>query len=68
MRVKVVGMDAWSRDRPLPCLAKDFKDTGNLKVVWETNFAEIEIGYCHMGKPIYRPSANPLVSKYAVSR
>jgi len=48
--VKVVGIDAWSWDRPLPFQAKEFKDTGDPKVIWEAHFAGIEIGYCHMEK------------------
>jgi kynurenine formamidase len=48
--VKVVGIDAWSWDRPLPFLAEEFKETGDPKVIWEAHFAGIEIGYCHMEK------------------
>lgn len=48
--VKVVGIDAWSWDRPLPYLAEEFKQTGNPRVIWEAHFAGIEIGYCHMEK------------------
>lgn len=48
--VKVVGIDAWSWDRPLPFLAEEFKRTGDPKVIWEAHFAGIEIGYCHMEK------------------
>jgi kynurenine formamidase len=48
--VKLVGIDAWSWDRPLPFLAKEFKETSNPKVIWEAHFAGIEIGYCHMEK------------------
>jgi kynurenine formamidase len=48
--VKVVGIDAWSWDRPLPFLAKEFKETGDPKVIWEAHFAGIDIGYCHMEK------------------
>jgi kynurenine formamidase len=48
--VKVVGIDAWSWDRPLPYLAEEFKQTGDPKVIWEAHFAGIEIGYCHMEK------------------
>jgi kynurenine formamidase len=48
--VKVVGIDAWSWDRPLPFLAKEFKETGDPKVIWEAHFAGIERGYCHMEK------------------
>ena len=32
--VKVVGIDAWSWDRPLPFLAKEFQETGDPKVLW----------------------------------
>lgn len=48
--VKVVGIDAWSWDRPLPFLAKEFRETGDPKVIWEAHFAGIEIGFCHMEK------------------
>jgi kynurenine formamidase len=48
--VKVVGIDAWSWDRPLPFLAKEFKETGDPKVIWEAHFTGIEVGYCHMEK------------------
>jgi kynurenine formamidase len=48
--VRVTGIDAWSWDRPLPYLAKEFKETGDPKVIWEAHFAGIEIGYCHMEK------------------
>jgi kynurenine formamidase len=47
---KVVGIDAWSWDRPLPFLAKEFQETGDPKVIWEAHFAGIEMGYCHMEK------------------
>jgi kynurenine formamidase len=48
--VKVVGIDAWSWDRPLPYLAAEFKKTRDPKVIWEAHFAGIEMGYCHMEK------------------
>ena len=48
--VKVVGIDAWSWDRPLSYLAKEFQETGDPKVIWEAHFAGIELGYCHMEK------------------
>ena len=48
--VKVVGIDAWSWDRPLPFLAEEFKRTGDPSVIWEAHFAGIETGYCHMEK------------------
>lgn len=48
--VKVVGIDAWSWDRPLSFLAQEFKETGDPDVIWEAHFAGIEKGYCHMEK------------------
>jgi kynurenine formamidase len=48
--VKVVGIDAWSWDRPLPFLAEEFQKTGDPSVIWEAHFAGIEKGYCHMEK------------------
>ena len=48
--VKIVGIDAWSWDRPLPFLAREFAATGDPRVIWEAHFAGIEKGYCHMEK------------------
>ena len=48
--VKVVGIDAWSWDRPLPFIAREFQRTKDPRVIWEAHFAGIEIGYCHMEK------------------
>lgn len=48
--VRVVGIDAWSWDRPLPFLAREFQETGDPSVIWEAHFAGIERGYCHMEK------------------
>lgn len=46
----MVGIDAWSWDRPLPFIAADFKKNGDPRVIWEAHFAGIEKGYCHMEK------------------
>ncbi len=48
--VNVVGTDAWSWDRPLPMIAKDFAQTGDSSIIWEGHFASIEHGYCHLEK------------------
>ncbi|HOD29658.1 MAG TPA: cyclase family protein [Syntrophales bacterium] len=48
--IRVVGIDAWSWDRPLPFLAAEFKEKGDPRVIWEAHFAGIETGYCHMEK------------------
>jgi kynurenine formamidase len=48
--VKVVGIDAWSWDRPLPFQAREFEETGDASIIWEAHFAGIEKGFCHMEK------------------
>ncbi|MCJ8502799.1 cyclase family protein [Desulfatitalea alkaliphila] len=48
--IKVVGIDAWSWDRPLPFLARQFQAEGDPSIIWEAHFAGIEQGYCHMEK------------------
>lgn len=48
--VRVVGIDAWSWDRPLPFLAQEFQERRDPAVIWEAHFAGIETGYCHMEK------------------
>ena len=48
--VKVMGIDAWSWDRPLSVQAEDFRKTADCKVIWEAHFAGSEVGYCHMEK------------------
>ena len=48
------GKGDWNRCLELgpasPFLAKEFKETGDPRVIWEAHFAGIEIGYCHMEK------------------
>lgn len=48
--VRVVGTDAWSWDRPLPLIAREFERTGNASIIWEGHFAGIEKSYCHIEK------------------
>ncbi len=48
--VHVVGTDAWSWDRPLPIIAKDFTESRDSSIIWEGHFAGIECGYCHIEK------------------
>ena len=48
--VKVVGIDAWSWDRPLPFQAKEYEQNGDPSIIWEAHFAGIEMGYCHIEK------------------
>ena len=48
--VRVVGTDAWSWDRPLPLIAKEYERTRDPSIIWEGHFAGIEQGYCHIEK------------------
>jgi len=48
--VRVTGTDAWSWDRPLPIIARDFEESGDSSLIWEGHFASIEKGYCHIEK------------------
>lgn len=48
--VVITGTDAWSWDRPLPIVAREFAQTHDKTVIWEGHFAGIDRGYCHMEK------------------
>ncbi|OQO70284.1 cyclase [Enterococcus villorum] len=48
--IRVLGTDAWSWDRPLPYIAKEFDETGDPSIIWEGHFAGIEKAYCHLEK------------------
>lgn len=48
--INVVGTDAWSWDRPLSIIAKDFQKTKDKNLIWEGHFAGIEKAYCHIEK------------------
>lgn len=48
--VTIVGTDAWSWDRPLPLVAKEFVENHDKSVIWEGHFAGIDRGYCHIEK------------------
>jgi kynurenine formamidase len=48
--VHVVGTDAWSWDRPLPAIAKEFQETKDPSIIWEAHYAGIERGYFQIEK------------------
>ena len=50
MGVNVVGTDAWSWDRPLPYIAKEFQETKDASIIWEAHYAGIEKGYFQIEK------------------
>lgn len=48
--VRVVGTDAWSWDRPLSFIGKEFNKTGNKDLIWEAHRVGAEKAYCHIEK------------------
>ena len=64
--VKVVGIDAWSWDRPLPFLAREFKEKGDPKVIWEAHLPVSKRDIAIWKRwPISPPSAGPTASRCA---
>jgi kynurenine formamidase len=48
--VHVIGIDAWTLDRPFTAMAADFKRTGDGRVLWPSHFAGITREYCQIEK------------------
>jgi kynurenine formamidase len=48
--VKVIGIDAWTLDRPFAAMKADFERTGDGEVLWQAHFAGIEREYCQIEK------------------
>ncbi len=48
--VRVMGIDAWTWDRPFWAIKEDFKKTGNKEILWAGHRAGIEKEYCHIEK------------------
>jgi kynurenine formamidase len=48
--VKVIGIDAWTLDRPFSAMAADFHRTGDGRVIWEAHFAGLTREYCQIEK------------------
>lgn len=48
--IRVMGTDAWSWDRPLSVIAKEFDQFQDKSIIWEGHFAGIEKAYCHIEK------------------
>ena len=65
--VKVVGIDAWSWDRPLSFMAKEFQETGDPKVIWEAHFRGLKSGIVTWKRwPICQPLVGPMASQFVV--
>lgn len=48
--VKVIGIDAYTLDRPFANMIADYKQTGDGKYIWPAHFAGIEREYCQIEK------------------
>lgn len=46
--VKVIGLDTFSFDRPLPAMVRDFFKTGDSNHLWPVHFYGREQEYCHI--------------------
>jgi kynurenine formamidase len=48
--VKVIGIDAYTLDRPFASMVSDFKRTGDGRFIWPAHFAGITREYCQIEK------------------
>jgi kynurenine formamidase len=48
--VKVIGIDAYTLDRPFASMVADFKRTGDGRFIWPAHFAGITREYCQIEK------------------
>ena len=46
--IKVMGIDQWGWDLPLPYLVQEAKRTNNPELFWEAHLVGIDKEYCHM--------------------
>jgi kynurenine formamidase len=46
--IKVMGIDSWGWDLPLPHMMERAKETGNPELFWEAHLVGREKEYCHM--------------------
>lgn len=46
--IKVMGIDQWGWDLPLPYLIKEAKRTKNSELFWEAHLVGVDHEYCHM--------------------
>src|SRR5215212_5664761 len=48
--IKVIGVDMYGFDRKFEHVAKELRETGDGRVIWEAHFAGIEREYCQIEK------------------
>jgi kynurenine formamidase len=48
--VRVIGIDAYTLDRPFAAMKADFEETGDGRHIWPAHFAGITAEYCQIEK------------------
>ena len=48
--VKVIGIDAYTLDRPFADMVADYRRTGDGRFIWPAHFAGIDREYCQIEK------------------
>lgn len=48
--VRIIGIDAYTLDRPFTDMVRDYKQTGDGRYIWPAHFAGITRGYCQIEK------------------
>lgn len=48
--IKMIGIDAYTLDRPFSDMSKEFQETGDGRSIWPAHFAGIEKEYCQIEK------------------
>ncbi|MEM9015868.1 MAG: cyclase family protein [Verrucomicrobiota bacterium] len=48
--IRVIGIDAYTLDRPFHAMKTEFRETGNGDAIWPAHFAGIEKEYCQIEK------------------
>jgi kynurenine formamidase len=46
--IKVMGIDSWGWDLPLPYMVKKARETGDSELFWEAHLVGKKKEYCHM--------------------
>lgn len=48
--IKVIGIDAYTLDRPFHSMKADYRKTGDAEVIWPAHFAGLDHEYCQIEK------------------
>ncbi len=64
--VRVIGIDAYTLDRPFAAMVADFQQTGDGRQIWPAHFAGIDREYCQIEK-LANLGSLPAATGYLVS-